>query len=123
METINFTELEKKVDAIITHANKAKCGITVLKEDIDRFNNLSSDMLINMQNSDAIKELLKMHINDINTDKQDILDILVELNTNMNKLITEIIKLNTKDIVKNKFNFITEEILSSHTNKENKNGI
>ena len=31
--------------------------------------------------------------------------------------------LNTKDIVKNKFNFITEEILSSHTNKENKNGI
>ena len=62
METINFTELEKKADAIITHANRVKCGITVLKEDIDKFNNLSSDILINMQNSDAIKELLKVKI-------------------------------------------------------------
>ena len=87
-----------RIDKIKKLVNIFESNLKVLKEDIINFDNLSSCDLLKHSETDSIKELFKLHINNIKESHNDSLDSLSNVHSETIAIIKELLKLSIKDI-------------------------
>lgn len=110
--------LINRIDKIKKLINVSESNLKVFKEDIINFNNLSSCNLLKHSETGSIKELFKLHIDNIKGSHNDSLDSLSNVHSETIAIIKELIKLSIKDIANNKFNTVKAEIIDNHIWKE-----
>ena len=107
-----------RIDKIKKLINVSESNLKVLKEDIIKFDNLSGCNLLKYSETGSIKELFKMHIEGMKKSHNDSLESLSNVHSETMAIIKELLKLNIKDIVNNKFNTVKAEIIDNHIWKE-----
>lgn len=110
--------LINRIDKIKELINVSESNLKVLKEDIIKFDNLSSCNLLKYSETGSIKELFKMHIEGMKESHNDSLESLSNIHNETIAIIKELLKLSIKDIVNNKFNNVKAEIIDNHIWKE-----